>query len=355
MARSQRNADAYHAIDLTGSSPEPEPQPRPRQQPRAPTRQTQLYFGHQPRPYGMSRVKNEPGTHQAAFVRNPADQQQVRPINPMHLKMIIETTNPHALQNVLLELCEVSPVFSGALVRGLAPHSISAQELLNQYRTDSYEPNAGVHDEDDSDETYETMKKKLSRPTLATPQSSRLPGQVHGGRSNGAPPNPYGSQSVPRVKLEAQRPSTPGSDGELRRPSRSSHSAPRASSSRTPLQNLPESSSTAGRTPHAGYSSQRLVEYNRTPVRAAKTCIKCHEPFTDDTEPCIFHPGTRMRLEDSSVVWDCCQEGMYSAGCDFGGSHITENDATADPPMQRKRPSESPVPEGARQKRPRAS
>ncbi|KAG9191832.1 hypothetical protein G6011_10566 [Alternaria panax] len=162
------NSNGYQTIDLTLSSPEPEPEPRrrpqPRSQPRPPQRQAQLYFGREPRPYGIPNVKME-ASQPMASARNPVAPQPARPINPEHIKQIIDTADPRALQKLLLQLCQVSPAFSGALVRGLAPQSTIAQAMISKHRMRSQQPE---HDEE-SDEIYEATKMKLARSVHSTP------------------------------------------------------------------------------------------------------------------------------------------------------------------------------------------
>ncbi|OWY57823.1 hypothetical protein AALT_g4974 [Alternaria alternata] len=109
-----------------------------------PHRQAQLYFGREQRPYGMPNVKME-ASQPVTSARNHVAPQTARPINPEHIKQIITTADPRALQRVLLELCQVSPAFSGALMRGLAPHSTSAQSIISQHWIRSRQPNLGLY------------------------------------------------------------------------------------------------------------------------------------------------------------------------------------------------------------------
>ncbi|KAI4941023.1 hypothetical protein J4E91_011016 [Alternaria rosae] len=121
-----------------------------------------MYLKPEPRPYGMANVGME-ARHPMTSARNPVGAQQARPIHPEHIKQIIETADPRAVQRVLLELCQMSPAFSGALVRGLASHSASAQGLISQQRMQLHQPKVKIPDEDDSDELYEATKRKLAK------------------------------------------------------------------------------------------------------------------------------------------------------------------------------------------------
>jgi hypothetical protein len=364
MAHSQRNGGETDTIDLTFSSPEPEDQPHPREQIRAPMRQAQLSFG---RPYSTSRVKQEyghlprikPEPGQSSRVRTEFSQPsrvrmqpsqlaasspgflaplEARPIHPSHIQSIISTASPWALQKVVMELCEVSPAFSGALVRGLAPFSTSAQDIINQGRMYNQQPHARARDDEDSDLTFEAMN--IISGSGRYTQSNRFTGQSLGNYSNQARQHPYASQSIPRIKREPYRPSTPSSDSELRRPG-PSQSASRPTTTRTPLQNLARDSPTFNHTSNAATETQRTVEAQKAITPGAKTCTKCHELFSNDSEPCIYHPGRKVKQEDGTIAWSCCQEDMLSVGCDFGGTHTTEGHAFEDLPIEQKRLGES--------------
>ncbi|KAL6154931.1 hypothetical protein ACJQWK_00836 [Exserohilum turcicum] len=347
MARSQTNEREYDTIDLTLSSPEPEPQPRPTQHIRAPLRQTQLYFGHQPAYYTMPSVKSE-SSQPATLFRAPAAAQQTRLIHPTHLREIISTTSPYALQQVLLELCQISPAFSGALVRGLAPHSTCAQTIMNQLRINHERSHAGARNPNDSDDAYEKMKKKLARPNPPSLYSNRPSEPAIESRGGQPRQESYASQTISQVKHEPGTPSTPSSDGELRRPGPSSQKVRRPMASSTPSYIRPEGSSALDRKPNIS------VKAEPTSASSAKICTRCHEPFLNSSAPCLYHPGRTVKQEDRSVVWSCCEEDILSAGCDFRPRHTAIDDDIEDTVMQRKRPSVSPAPESARLKKPRA-
>ena len=144
MAPPQGNGNDFDTIDLTLSSPEPESLPRTKEQIRAPSRQPQPYsewphsaphvkqelhpfFRARQENGHLPRIKPEPGqpsrvqknsSSLAASSRAPGSPQQIRQIHPNHLDEILATTNSNDLRKVLLELCQLSPALSGALVRG---------------------------------------------------------------------------------------------------------------------------------------------------------------------------------------------------------------------------------------------
>lgn len=360
MARSQTDADWGYGetIDLTLSSPEPEPQSRP--QPRAPPRFTQTYFSREPRHHSMPRVKYEAG-QTSGSVRMPVAPQRSRPIDPEHLKQIISTTNPHDLQKVLLDLCKISPAFSGALVRGLSPHSVFAQRMMNQHRASTqvsgnYRSNGTDSDGGSYDDQYEEYHENLRKPALPTAPPTVPPLHRSGASSqtqnyNLPRPTPqsHGSHSVPRNKTEYQGQSGYGSDNNTSSQGAYQQTTPRPVSVRSPFQKPPSSSPSIYRTSTQIPSIQGRSQVSKVPN--SKTCIKCKEPFTGSAA-CIYHPGKRI-VKNNSRVWDCCDRYVDDdLGCEFAGEHTTEEDLEEHTLNQQKRPSASPDPEGRRQKRP---
>jgi len=351
MARSQTDADwgqETACIDLTLSSPEPEPQARV--QPRAPPRYTQTYFSREPHHYSMSRVKHEAG-QASGSVRRPVAPQRSRPIDPEHLKYIINTTDRHDLQNVLLDLCKISPAFSGALVRGLAPHSVFAQRMMNQHGTNTQVPGNYSFNESDSDgvsdnDQYEEEREMLSR--LVTPMGpvSHRTGPPLQTRHYDLPqptPQYHGSHSVPRIKREQNGPPGYGSDNYPNFQGAYQQTALPP----TAIRSSPSIHRTSKQIPSfPGPSGVR-----KAPGPEVKTCIRCNEPFTG-VAACMYHLGKEILQPDATVVWDCCYED--SLGCQFAGEHTTQENLEEDTSSQQNGQSSSPGPEDRRQKRPMA-
>ncbi|KAJ4324050.1 hypothetical protein N0V94_001552 [Neodidymelliopsis sp. IMI 364377] len=201
------------AIDLTLSSPEPEPRARP--QANAHQRQQQPATGPKQETgsssrgvdYGIRYAQEQDGSRS----RN-APQLQPRQIHPQHVTQIIDSSNPRALRQVVLQLCKTSPALSGAIVRGLAPYSSYAQTLIRSQQAKSQiqttravktEPKPNAQD------AYERMKK-----TLATSSSGQGSGvRSHGDRLSGISENRDGlrvpkTHTTPRVKREYRASST---------------------------------------------------------------------------------------------------------------------------------------------------
>ncbi|KAI1514689.1 hypothetical protein L13192_03958 [Pyrenophora tritici-repentis] len=331
MARSQTDADWRHSetIDLTLSSPEPEPQARP--QPRAPTRLTQTYISRDPRQYSISRVKYEPG-QASGPAHVPVAPQRSRPINPDHLKAIISTTDKDDLQNVLLDLCKISPAFSGALVRGLTPHSAFARKMTKQhrvstqvsgnYRVDNDSDSDGLLDEGQDNDQYEALQI-LARPPISASHRTGTPLQTQHYNLPLPPPHVHGSHSVPRIKREYNGSSGYGlhDNGSVQRAYQPT--PPRPTALRSPLQNPSGSSPSVYRTASQVSSVQGPSGIRKMPEPAYETCVKCKEPFVGDA-PCMYHPGKDYTRSDGSIGWECCDED--SPGCKFAKTHTTWED-----------------------------
>jgi hypothetical protein len=306
------------------------------------------------RPHRMANVTME-ARQPVASARYPMGPQQARPIHPEHIKQIINTVDQHALQKVLLELCQMSPALSGALVRGLAPHSASAQGMVSQHQMRSQQPRVQISDDEDSDDLYEATKKKLVKSVLSTPVRSMLPTQFGGDGGSRAIPQPHSSQLAPRVKREPRERPGSGSDGDLRLPGAYPRTAPHPTPIRTPIRKPSTHSSIVGQTPRLlTRVTPQSMSINKAPVSAVKTCTVCCESFVDVNAPCISHSGQRVRKEDGSTVWSCCEEDIGDPGCVFYGQHVTGEGPEEEAFVQRKRPSVSPGPNRASQKRPRA-
>lgn len=119
-------------VDLTLSSPSPSPDPQPQPQPQPSWRPSLALPLSQPPP------RPEP----SVFYRPPPPPQRTAPfveppparIHPDHLRHIIYSSDPASVSSVLYHLCMTSPALSGAVVRGLAPHSAWAKATVSDYQ-----------------------------------------------------------------------------------------------------------------------------------------------------------------------------------------------------------------------------
>ncbi|KAJ4291879.1 hypothetical protein N0V90_009775 [Kalmusia sp. IMI 367209] len=121
--------EGVETVDLT-LSPSPEPDP----QPRRPPRQQQLAS------YLKKENRASPNATRDASLAGPRAQTAITTDPPLpsipadKLRQIIKTTPPARVSDLLIDLCNASPALSGAVVRGLAPHSVWAQQTIKDYQ-----------------------------------------------------------------------------------------------------------------------------------------------------------------------------------------------------------------------------
>jgi hypothetical protein len=337
---SQEQDPHVDTIDLTLSSPEPEQRPRmPPQQQRLPS-----YFKHEPRSNfgGSTRVKDERGP-QGSRLRG--SQSHARPVNPQHLAQIIDTSNPRAVKSVLLELCRVSPALSGAVARGLAPHSTFAQRIIRQdQQTLRASTSRPVKQEKSyEDDVYERAKRRLAAQTSMT-KSSQNRGQSQSTFQGAHGARPTGSQSVPRIKRERHF-DMADSDSDLDQyiPHEFPLSAQRAKTDRLPLP-YTSNSNTVNRTTKPFSLAERLahVHEGSGTRTATKTCRQCHNLVEDEVGLCSYHPGGPEVTAAGAVICAACNEPWVDEGC-MVGMHDTQGDVELDP-LKRNQPNRSQSP-----------
>lgn len=295
----------------------------------------------------------------AAAIKSEVSRHQARPVNPQHLRRIIETSDSRVLRKVLIELCQMSPALSGAVTRGLARYSTFAQGVIKGGRVMPQQPVAGPSIANDSDDAYEHMKRRFVTKTPTSQRSTQYP--VHGHNSLGRhaaqahrPP-----QSTPQVKREYRAPSN-DSDADsdaIHMPGSFPRSAQRATNSRSALQDFTTTSPVGNRLAGPPYISGRTTSIKReSPVKTlaktkAKKCSQCHREFEDEFDVCVYHTGGKVTRGDGATAYSCCKELIGAPGCQFG-THLSEAESDTEP-LQRKRPSASPLPDTLQQKRSR--
>ena len=330
----QRSRDAHvDAIDLTLSSPEPEIKPQP---------QVNAHLQHK---QSAARPKQE-SESSSRNVHNEGDysqrqgptrsgnvpQQQPRQVHPQHVRQIIDTSSPRALRHVVLQLCKTSPALSGAIARGLAPHSAYAQSLIRGQQTQSQVPTTQrtkfEHGSNRQD-SYERMEKRLE-PSSSTQDSVSRP---HIYRPPVASEDRDGlrmpsSQTAPRVKREYQGSPTDSDKSTdivdfpvverdvLRREPRTR--TPAVDSSRHP--------------PTTHLSATRLTVHRPTHNRALnlkpKLCLQCGEMFKEGEINCYYHPGREKPTGTRDTPkYMCCGKFPGEPGCVFG-RHTSERTGT---------------------------
>ncbi|KAF2648870.1 hypothetical protein K491DRAFT_722189 [Lophiostoma macrostomum CBS 122681] len=301
-------------IDLTMSpSPEPKPEPRPRpaiqQTPRGRISQSGSRVAIKPvrleiREETRNRVKagSMPTRRPQAPKATPAQPR----VNSVHLAHIINSSDTRALRSVLIELCKCSPALSGAVVRGLAPHSSFAQSLIRQHAkpttlrsTVKQERDISpLSDSGSSDLVFiqgfgsGVKKERSASPALSDGSSSgafsdhiplrsnRMPGEFP------RPPSPKIHGPAPHYRSDAQ-----GSKPSLSRGPRTGNFPP--------------------------------VTPKKPPM---KVCKNCNETFIEGSgSGCDFHPGRKVKASDdagqSTIRYTCCDGDQWDAPCQ-SGDHV---------------------------------
>ncbi|KAH9868994.1 hypothetical protein J1614_008071 [Plenodomus biglobosus] len=338
------------AIDLTlTSSPEPEPEPEQRPAQQRPS-QAQQDFKKESRSYSMGFRKPPQVGHPSSAGRSNIAQQHRHTINPQHLRQIVHTSDEHVLRRVLLHLCQMSPALSGAVARGLAPHSTFARHVVNRRRNTAA---ATFKSEDESDDSaYERTKRRLATSSTSAKSISRplnKPNEITPiRRESQAPASKYG---IPRVKSESRPipgPSSIDSDDQYSGAYR--RSASRVASITSPGRIMLKTPTHATRGLKTSLASVRPPNAHRE-IPKRLTCVNCRLFFTSDSEEvCMFHTGQKV-VRGGQAVYSCCNAPMNDAGCEFG-CHTSTAEAQPDGSAH-KRPSASPHPPGVERKRAR--
>ncbi|KAF1361128.1 hypothetical protein EJ07DRAFT_154479 [Lizonia empirigonia] len=336
----QSSGDAHvEAIDLTLSS-SPEPEFRPHQQINAYARQQQPITKPKQEPktsntsiHGGNTSTQRQGSTRSGNVPPP---QQPRQIHPHHVKQIIDTSSPRALRKIVLHLCQTSPALSGAVVRGLAPHSAYAQALIRgQQAKPRTQPTQTIKTENRSNEIdpNDRMKQRLapsaSTQSSAPRPSSNRPSAVAGNRDHLSLPS---SKAAPRVKRENRASSTDSDDStdivDFPNSDRYSANAPR------PGMQMPAGSSHRNSSV-AHLDAERLAVRQRPMQESVpeKFCGRCGKELKEGENNCYYHPGPYYH---GAVA--CCGKSADEPGCTFG-QHVSRSVGSL---TNSKRPSPSP-------------
>lgn len=272
-------------------------------------------------------------------------QQQPRRINPQHVKQIIDTSSHRALRSIVLQLCKTSPALSGAIVRGLAPHSPWAQALIRGQQAKSQtqtQHNIKTEPRSNEQDAYERMKKRLepSSSTQSSASQSRTnrPPAVHENRDDlRLPPS---SQKAPTVKRE-HRPSPTDSDDSTNIvdfPAIERDARIQEPRNHTTASNGSRHHSTANLSTEILAVRQRSTHYD-APDQKPKLCLQCGDLFKESDVNCYFHTGHEAPARPGDVPqYTCCNRFLGEPGCNFG-RHTSERNRTL---TNSKRPSPSP-------------
>ncbi|KZM28225.1 uncharacterized protein EKO05_0011069 [Ascochyta rabiei] len=338
----RHSRDAHvEAIDLTFSSPEPETMPASHvnnnlRQQQPPTARFKQEPGASYRSAHKDHIQWQDSTRNG---NNP--QQQPRQINPHHVKQIVDTSSPRALRHIVLQLCKTSPALSGALVRGLAPHSAYAQGLIRGQQARSQAQTSHttkIEHKSSGQDAYKRMKSRLGSGTSTQISASR----PHNDRSPAFRENRDGlrmpsSQTTPRIKREYQASPTDSDDStniidfpeakrenESRNPTADGNSSRHFSTSRHNTERL---------------AVRQRPAHNHTPDVKPKLCLQCGEMIKEGETNCYYHPGHELPTgADDIPQHSCCGKFSGEPGC-TSGRHVSERTGTT---TNSKRPSPSP-------------
>lgn len=336
--------DYVDAIDLTLSSPEPEVRPQPhvnaRQQQPA-TRLKQELGSSSRNMHNSIKHTQQQGVTRTGHV---PQQQQHRQVHPQHVTQIIDSSSPRALRQVVLQLCKTSPALSGAIARGLAPHSRYAQALIRSHQSKSQVHTTHTAKEEPKSngrDVYERTKKRLEPSSSMRTSAARF----NSNRPPGASDNRDGlrvpsSQNVPKVKREYSTSSTDSDDSThiVGFPDIEHDAFVHEPRIRTHAGNVSRQTSTANLGSERLVVRQRPTQQHAAPDLKPKLCTQCGELFKEGDVNCYFHPGCEIPTSTDDIPkYTCCKKFVGEPGCAFG-RHASERNRTL---SSMKRPSPS--------------
>ncbi|KAF2636955.1 hypothetical protein P280DRAFT_145054 [Massarina eburnea CBS 473.64] len=303
---SSMEEDGVELVDLTGDSPSPPPRAQMRRPPQQPT---------------SAYVKRES--------RKPSPA-----VNPNTLRHIIATSDPVGLQNVLLDLCKLSPALSGALARGLLPHSTHAQQLVNRSAVNRSAVNRSA--------VNRSAVNRAEAPRIKADPGARwkaIQDMSNRGKIKQEPKKSSTSasyQATPITKRETESVSlSDSSDDEiLRQDPFESRSASKAWGSSAAGPSRPRGTSKFLRSPST--ETEAESEHLSSPTFARSLapqtkCKNCNQPFKEGAfSVCSYHPGRRAMITDDNGdrvdVYTCCNATMGTIGCESGAHEGTKEE-----------------------------
>lgn len=329
----QRTRDAHvDAIDLTLSSPEPEIKPQPQVDAHLQHKQLSTRYRQEPGSSSRSAHSGNDYSQQQDPARNGnVPQQQPRQVHPQHVRQIIDTSSPRALRQVVLQLCKTSPALSGAIARGLAPHSAYAQALIRGQPAKSQVPTAqrikfehGSHSQDAFERTEKRPGPSNSAQNSVSRPHTHRPPVASEDRDGLRVPS---SQTASRVKREYRASSTDSDD--------STNIVDFPGIERNVLVHEPHTRTSAvasSRNPVTTHLSATRAVHRPTQNRAldskSRLCLQCGEMFKEGEINCYYHPDREMPTGTRDVPkYMCCGKSPGEPGCVFG-RHTSERAGT---------------------------
>lgn len=304
-SRHPTHAGDVDTVDLTLSSPEPQLSSEPRSK-----SQSQSCHARPQHPPSSSRETrgSSPRRPVAGPSKRPYPQLPIGTVSPRptisqeHLRNIVSTAPARELRELLLHLCASSPALSGAVVRGLAPHSTWAQETINDYNRRN-----------------ERAKVKLEH---RSPLPACGPKSSARSQSRGYPTTPQPKSSL-KCEIDTLETDSDDTLSDLEvlsaKPVRpSNHSAKDLAGPSSSVNHV----SNEG-TPTNNHAQQRSVN-SPLPVRtssglrtSAPICITCNQTIRPGSR-CRYHIGrkkTEKRGSEKIQTWSCCGGTFSDVGC----------------------------------------
>jgi hypothetical protein len=316
-------ANDVETVDLTlSSSPEPDRQPK---QPQSQSQSQRQHNRYPDQPRLPSHLKKEHGktpirsngasssSSRSQIAAAAAAPHPLPSVSADHIRQIINSSPPQKIAQLLLDLCKSSPALSGAVARGLAPHSSWAQHTINDYqrRTGLPRVKSGLG------------KPSSSAATLLKPSPDN--------RSYGSPRTPHPKVPV-KSELDTLEPESDDSlsdlDTLLEEHSRSNTAksvAGPSSINRTATYYTPTSSHAS----RSGGRSALSVRVKPEPKDTAQSCMQCNKTIQPGTS-CLFHVGRTKLGPNKIALWTCCSRPVDTAGC-CAGEHMPLRESTRDP------------------------
>lgn len=325
-------------VDLTLSSPSPEPprasRPQLQHQPSAQLERPTPFRGeHRPSP----NTATAGPSHRTVGADFPVPR-----ISQHHLRNIINTAPQHELKNLLLELCASSPALSGAVVRGLAPHSTWARDTIRDYQERKLRAQVRVKPEHASSSSAGLATSSYGRHGYGQSSTPRSTAIVKPGFDLLDSDSDHSLDDLEMLLNPLTHPKTParsyreslatpsnGMLSDLRVPSwkhnRSSNvlstavAGPSSSNQRTADgQNFRQD-----REPQTGGEPPLSFRVKSESIPALRLCIQCEEEASPRSH-CHFHAGKRKTVKQGTKtvrIWECCSQPLNSIGC-CEGEHM---------------------------------
>lgn len=264
-------------------------------------------------------------------------------IHPDHLRRIINTSDPRALREVVIKLCQRSPLLSGAVARGLSMSSTFVHSLRINGATNpsTRMPQDRRTDFADFERIGQTKPMKTEPGSISAMKTERL--------------SPFIRQRTPQavdkiISHTHLRPSPEmnpaisdsDTDEELRKPTPSKPVKERLASQASFRNMLLSPTGTSSSRPMATPTFVKS-EPRQTVGPMEKMCSICGELVKDlDSEICMYHPDILCKQEDGTVAYNCCLKDKGEGGCEMHGLHQVEEVQEQSALVRQKRPSPGP-------------